>query len=88
MERAKMQLGQKEHYGMELKYCERCGTLGLRRGGSGQVYCNHCEQAMSQAYRAPLRKREPTPSPSGEQEERGRPVTPGMHFNGESERCL
>lgn len=52
-----MKLGRAQQYGMELKYCERCGTLGLRRGGSSQVYCSECEEAMSQVYRAPLHKR-------------------------------
>jgi hypothetical protein len=27
---------------MELKYCERCGALGLRECGAGVVYCDHC----------------------------------------------
>jgi hypothetical protein len=30
----------------ELKYCERCGGLGLRRQESGQPYCSDCEQMM------------------------------------------
>ena len=30
----------------ELKYCERCGGLGLRRSKSGQPYCVACEQMM------------------------------------------
>ncbi len=30
----------------ELKYCERCGGLGLRRSKSGQPYCCDCEQMM------------------------------------------
>ena len=30
----------------ELKYCERCGGLGLRRSNSGLPYCCDCEQMM------------------------------------------
>jgi len=30
----------------ELKYCERCGGLGLRRSKSGSPYCCDCEQIM------------------------------------------
>jgi len=30
----------------ELKYCERCGGLGLRRNQSGSPYCSDCEQMM------------------------------------------
>ena len=30
----------------ELKYCERCGGLGLRRSKSGPPYCSDCEQMM------------------------------------------
>jgi ribosomal protein L37AE/L43A len=31
----------------ELKYCERCGGLGLRRSRSGLPYCSECEQLMA-----------------------------------------
>jgi hypothetical protein len=30
----------------ELKYCECCGGLGLRRSHSGLPYCSECEQMM------------------------------------------
>lgn len=30
---------------MQLKYCERCGSLWLRRSGSAQVLCASCKQA-------------------------------------------
>jgi hypothetical protein len=30
----------------ELKYCERCGGLGLRRSKSGLPYCCDCEQML------------------------------------------
>ena len=31
---------------MELKYCERCGGLLLRRTGEAVVYCGPCEAKM------------------------------------------
>ena len=31
----------------ELKYCERCGSLGLRRSQSGQSYCESCAQILN-----------------------------------------
>jgi len=30
----------------ELKYCERCGGLGLRRSNLGLPYCFACEEMM------------------------------------------
>jgi hypothetical protein len=30
----------------ELKYCERCGSLGLRRSQSPETYCRPCGQLM------------------------------------------
>ncbi len=30
----------------ELKYCERCGTLLLRRSQSGENYCEPCQRAL------------------------------------------
>jgi len=30
----------------ELKYCERCGGLGLRRSNSRLPYCSECEHMM------------------------------------------
>jgi ribosomal protein L37AE/L43A len=30
----------------ELKYCERCGSLGLRRAKSAENYCQPCGQAL------------------------------------------
>lgn len=30
----------------ELKYCERCGGLGLRRNKSGLPYCRDCEHML------------------------------------------
>lgn len=31
---------------VELKYCERCGGLWMRREGSGEVFCQACKQAF------------------------------------------
>ena len=31
----------------ELKYCERCGSLGLRRSQSGETYCKPCGQMLN-----------------------------------------
>ena len=31
----------------ELKYCERCGSLGLRRSQSGETYCRPCCQILN-----------------------------------------
>jgi ribosomal protein L37AE/L43A len=50
----------------ELKYCERCGSLGLRRSKSGESYCRPCGQVLV-SYSLPgdterkllLRKSEP-----------------------------
>jgi hypothetical protein len=33
---------------MELKYCERCGGLWLRRRGSERVYCEACVPKMEE----------------------------------------
>lgn len=30
----------------ELKYCERCGALGLRRSKSAESYCRPCGQIL------------------------------------------
>jgi len=30
----------------ELKYCERCGSLGLRRCQSSETYCEPCGQIL------------------------------------------
>jgi hypothetical protein len=31
----------------ELKYCERCGSLGLRRRESSETYCEPCGQILT-----------------------------------------
>lgn len=32
---------------LELKYCERCGGLWLRRAGDEESYCDNCRAAMA-----------------------------------------
>jgi hypothetical protein len=32
--------------GWELKYCERCGSLRLRRADSAETYCRPCGRAL------------------------------------------
>ena len=46
----------------ELKYCERCGGLGLRRDKSGLPYCDDCEQMMQRFLVQPPCRR---PVPAG-----------------------
>ncbi len=36
---------------MELKYCECCGGLLLRRVGMGAVYCTRCRQQLEKLAR-------------------------------------
>lgn len=33
---------------LELKYCERCGSLWLRPNGGDAVYCARCEEAIAE----------------------------------------
>lgn len=33
---------------MELKYCEHCGSLWLRRSGSETVYCENCQPRVAE----------------------------------------
>ena len=41
-----MEVDELEVFQMELKYCERCGALWLRRSGSDEVYCASCLPKM------------------------------------------
>ncbi len=43
-----MQIDGIEVIEVELKYCERCGGLWLRRKGSMRVYCLTCEPVMAE----------------------------------------
>jgi Zn-finger nucleic acid-binding protein len=35
---------------LELKYCERCGGLWLRRVGTGRIYCNLCSVQVADFF--------------------------------------
>jgi hypothetical protein len=41
----------------ELKYCERCGGLGVRSDKSGLPYCDDCEQMMQRFLATPPSRR-------------------------------
>lgn len=47
---------------LELKYCERCGGLLLRRSGTRVVYCASCEKEMQAVPAAKARKPEASAS--------------------------
>lgn len=47
---------------VELKYCERCGGLWLRRRGAAEVYCHICGPKMAEFPEA--RKKQVTSSQS------------------------
>lgn len=38
---------EKKEIGMELKYCEHCGSLWVRERGGG-VYCEKCRRALEE----------------------------------------
>jgi len=40
--------GRQDESCLELKYCERCGGLGLRPVGGAQTYCATCARAMAE----------------------------------------
>lgn len=42
---------------LELKYCERCGALWLRRAGEQESYCARCFVEMEAVARPKERKR-------------------------------
>ncbi len=50
---------------LELKYCERCGTLGLRHEASGQIYCTACAREMERVFLAPSELRPEAKKPCG-----------------------
>jgi hypothetical protein len=41
-----MESGDPEVIQLELKYCERCGALWLRRRGTQEIYCAPCDLEM------------------------------------------
>jgi ribosomal protein L37AE/L43A len=38
---------EKEIVRVELKYCERCGSLWVRECGAGVVYCGNCQPRIA-----------------------------------------
>ncbi len=40
-----------EEIAVELKYCERCGGLWLRRHGQDVVYCGRCRAQLAELLR-------------------------------------
>jgi ribosomal protein L37AE/L43A len=36
-----------EPVGVELKYCEHCGSLWIRERGAGVVYCDNCQPKVA-----------------------------------------
>jgi hypothetical protein len=47
---------EKQAVRMELKYCERCGGLWLRKYGVGVVYCESCQREVDDL---PVPKKKP-----------------------------
>lgn len=43
-----MEIDELEIVEMELKYCERCGSLWMRLQGDSQVYCANCAPLMAE----------------------------------------
>jgi Zn-finger nucleic acid-binding protein len=41
-----------EELAVELKYCERCGGLWLRRPGQDVVYCGRCRAQRAELLRS------------------------------------
>ncbi len=37
-----------EAVGVELKYCEHCGSLWVRERGAGVVYCDNCQPKVAE----------------------------------------
>lgn len=46
-----------KHVGVELKYCEHCGSLWVRERGTGIVYCDRC---MPKVADLPAPKKKPS----------------------------
>jgi hypothetical protein len=36
-----------DEVGVELKYCEHCGSLWVRERGAGTVYCDKCQSKVA-----------------------------------------
>jgi len=39
---------QNDEVRVELKYCERCGSLWVRERGAGLVYCESCQRKVAE----------------------------------------
>ena len=50
---------------MELKYCECCGGLLLRRAGSGATYCSECAVLIGDLAPRRQRRRAEVAEPKG-----------------------
>jgi hypothetical protein len=52
------QVQRKEEFGVvELKICERCGSLWLRPGGSAWAYCSPCKSQVDELPLVRLKRR-------------------------------
>lgn len=40
--------GNEHSVGVELKYCEHCGGLWVRKRGTGEVYCEECQPKVAE----------------------------------------
>jgi Zn-finger nucleic acid-binding protein len=68
---------------LELKYCERCGGLWLRRRGTGEVYCAACAIEMPEYRFARRSKNRPRlPVRYGGEIRRRFEVIPGLANEG------
>ena len=54
-----MEIADLEIVELELKYCERCGGLWMRRQGTEDVYCASCVLQMSEFSLLPRRRTKP-----------------------------
>jgi hypothetical protein len=54
-----MEINQAAIIHLELKYCERCGGLFLRRQALGEIYCGGCAEQMVHARPGRLSRRRP-----------------------------
>jgi hypothetical protein len=53
----------------ELKYCERCGSLGTRRAHSSDTYCESCAQILTHSLLPGVASRRPRLRTARNQEE-------------------
>jgi len=53
----------------QLKYCERCGSLRLRRADSAENYCPSCERALLQPLSPSALPSKPSPKPRAQKKQ-------------------